>query len=130
MEHFKKKILIITFRYPPMQTAGAYRMVSLAKFLPRFGYKVYILTVRINRGTWNGAIDVSDDYNATIFRTNAVHIGEVSKMLFKGRFSGHGKTRSEFHSKKAGKLKNFLSFFYDNILTFPEPEDGHGTRWA
>jgi glycosyltransferase involved in cell wall biosynthesis len=43
-----KKVLIITFEFPPANNPGALRMSKFAKFLPEFGWEPIILTVARN----------------------------------------------------------------------------------
>ncbi|MBN2033306.1 MAG: glycosyltransferase [Deltaproteobacteria bacterium] len=117
-----KRVLLITYYYPPMQAPGAYRTAAFSKFLPRFGYHVTTLTVRINRYAWNGALTPSTAPGEDIIRTKAAHIGEIAKRLVGRKFLGYGSTKAEFRDKNAGCLKKALVFFYENLLTFPEPE--------
>jgi glycosyltransferase involved in cell wall biosynthesis len=121
--HPSKTVLLITYYYPPMQAPGAYRTVSFAKFLPQYGYDVVTLTVLIDRYTWNGAITPSAMPGENIIiRSKGAHIGEIAKGLFGNRFLGYGRTRAEFLGRNAGPLRKSLGFFYDNLLSFPEPE--------
>ena len=41
-----KKILIITYHFPPYRTSGVYRHLKFAKYLEGFGWSPYILTVK------------------------------------------------------------------------------------
>ncbi len=41
-----KKVLIVAYYFPPMGLGGVQRMHKLAKYLPRFGYDVHVLTVK------------------------------------------------------------------------------------
>lgn len=40
----RKKVLIISYYYPPMNNGGIQRIINFKKYLPQFGYDVYILT--------------------------------------------------------------------------------------
>ena len=42
----KKNILLVSYYFPPLGMAGVGRPCSLYKYLPKFGYKVYVLTVK------------------------------------------------------------------------------------
>jgi len=42
-----KKVLIISFYFPPRKSIGSIRMRGLAKYLPRFGWEPTILTARL-----------------------------------------------------------------------------------
>ena len=65
-----KKVLIVTYYWPPSGNSGVQRIVKFAKYLPEFGWQPIILTV--NMGQYN-AIDKSFEReiseSAKIFRT-------------------------------------------------------------
>jgi glycosyltransferase involved in cell wall biosynthesis len=42
-----KKVLLITYHFPPRPTVGSLRPLGLAKYLPEFGWEVIILTARL-----------------------------------------------------------------------------------
>jgi glycosyltransferase involved in cell wall biosynthesis len=42
-----KKVLIVTYHFPPRPTVGSLRPFGLAKYLPEFGWDVTILTARL-----------------------------------------------------------------------------------
>jgi hypothetical protein len=41
-----KKVLIITYYWPPTGGAGVQRVLKLAKYLPQYGWQPIILTVK------------------------------------------------------------------------------------
>jgi len=41
-----KKVLIIAYHYPPLGGSGVFRTLKFTKYLPRFGFKPYVLTVK------------------------------------------------------------------------------------
>ena len=41
-----KKVLMITYNFPPIVTVGAIRPVKFAKYLPKFGWTPVILTIK------------------------------------------------------------------------------------
>lgn len=43
-----KKILIVTPNFPPEDHVGVYRTYRLVKYLPRYGWKPYVLTIDVN----------------------------------------------------------------------------------
>ncbi len=49
-----KQLLLITYYFPPLAGGGVHRPLKLAKYLPEFGWRPHVLTVR--RGVWN-AVD-------------------------------------------------------------------------
>jgi glycosyltransferase involved in cell wall biosynthesis len=44
------RILFIAYAYPPLPAAGSIRAAGLAKYLPRFGWDVQVLTARLPKG--------------------------------------------------------------------------------
>jgi len=56
----QKKILIITYKFPPMGGIGTRRWVKFAKYLSKLGYQVHILTRDyhfIDKTTWSDDVD-------------------------------------------------------------------------
>ena len=41
-----KKVLMVAYHYPPLSDAGVFRTLKFTKYLPRFGYQPYVLTVK------------------------------------------------------------------------------------
>jgi len=41
-----KKVLIIAYHYPPLGGGGVFRTLKFTKYLPQFGFKPFVLTVR------------------------------------------------------------------------------------
>jgi glycosyltransferase involved in cell wall biosynthesis len=41
-----KKVLLIAYHFPPLGGGGVFRTVKFAKYLPQFGYRPYVLTVK------------------------------------------------------------------------------------
>ena len=41
-----KKVLVITYAFPPMSVVGVYRALKFCKFLPEFGWEPVVLTIK------------------------------------------------------------------------------------
>jgi glycosyltransferase involved in cell wall biosynthesis len=41
-----KKVLVIAYHYPPIGGGGVFRTLKFTKYLPQFGFKPYVLTVK------------------------------------------------------------------------------------
>jgi len=41
-----KKVLIVAYHYPPLGGGGVFRTLKFTKYLPKFGYQPYVLTVK------------------------------------------------------------------------------------
>jgi hypothetical protein len=106
-----------------MIAAGAYRMAAFAKYLPKFGFQPIVLTIKLNRLTWNGPID--DDCskgNYPVHRISGAHFGVIATRLFGKYISGYGKSRQEFRSSKASIVKRLLGFIYDDVISLQDPQ--------
>lgn len=75
-----KKVLIITYYWPPAGGPGVQRVLKFAKYLPMFGWKPIVLTVK--KGEYS-AIDESlvgeIPNNCYIFKTNSIEPNSVYK---------------------------------------------------
>ncbi len=45
-----KRVLVVSFDFPPRRTSAVYRMMGLAKYLPQFGWQPTVLTIRRAEG--------------------------------------------------------------------------------
>lgn len=100
-----KKVLIITFHYPPTNNCGAIRLAKYAKYLPDFGWEPIILTV---------SLDLAGEG-----LKDELIIGKVYRV---------NNERHEF-KKSLRQKQNLLSFFfpffaraYKNFRYYPERE--------
>ncbi len=41
-----KKVLMIAYDYPPLGDGGVFRTLKFTKYLPKFGFQPYVLTVK------------------------------------------------------------------------------------
>lgn len=61
-----KKVLIITYHFPPRPTVGSLRPSGLAKYLPEFGWEVIILTARLPGRPAPGFRVIETPYNVAL----------------------------------------------------------------
>ena len=111
-----KKVLIITYYWPPSGGPGVQRVLKFAKYLPDFGWEPVILTVE------NGeypAIDktLSDEIpeNCIVYKTKSVELSALYKK-FTGMKTGDSipvSTLAQKNTTWKQKLSNFvrLNFF-------------------
>ncbi|NIM97534.1 MAG: glycosyltransferase [candidate division Zixibacteria bacterium] len=118
----QKKVLIVSYLYPPMQAIGSYRILSFAKYLPKYGFRPHIISTVVNKRTWFGPLDKEAGTGEEVVRVGGAQLGALAKQIFDQRLSGFGISRGKFRSSQSSVLKRFLGFFYDEILTFPDPE--------
>jgi glycosyltransferase involved in cell wall biosynthesis len=117
-----RKVLIVTYYYLPMESVGSYRNMAFAKYLPHYGFKPLIMTPIVNRKTWFGPVDLETPIGEQVFRVPGAQVGAIAKWAFGKRLSGFGVSRSDFRLNRSSVLKRLLGFFYDEMLTFPDPQ--------
>jgi len=61
-----KRLLLVTFVFPPSPYIGAVRPAGLAKYLPQFGWEVLVLTSRLPVGNGPKAKVIETDYEDVI----------------------------------------------------------------
>lgn len=61
-----KKVLIISYLFPPDSSIGSQRPYGLSKYLPEYGWEPIILTVRREGGGCNGIRVIETDYDDII----------------------------------------------------------------
>jgi glycosyltransferase involved in cell wall biosynthesis len=65
-----KKVLIIAYHYPPLGGGGVFRTLKFTKYLPRFGYQPYVLTVKNSMyGTKDPTLTEEIPPEAKVYRT-------------------------------------------------------------
>ncbi|MCG2796517.1 MAG: glycosyltransferase [Actinomycetia bacterium] len=125
MENGLRRVLIISYNYPPGGTYGSVRAMKLAKYLPSRGWQPTVLTVSRDR-TRLGSWSVSDGIlpGVKVVRAPFPDILTSVKDLLSGlgllRKSGPGtESRPDLSAGKARSLKSFL-----------EPVFWWAKRWA
>ena len=77
-----KTALIVAYDFPPLRTSGVYRPVKFAKYLPEFGWRPIILTVK-NYST--ACLDQSLLENlpeeARIYRAHSIELKRLEKAI-------------------------------------------------
>lgn len=68
----KKSILIISYYYPPMNNGGIQRILNFKKYLPQFGYDVFILTTN--------SYGLTEQYEEKVFRFSDTGYDYVQNM--------------------------------------------------
>jgi len=119
----KKKVLIITYYWPPAGGPGVQRVLKFVKYLPQFGWEPVVLTVE------NGeypAIDFSLEKDIPegikVYKTKTIEPFRLFKL-----FSGKKKTESispyELVNKKEAGLGKIFHGIKNNIF-FPDARVG------
>jgi hypothetical protein len=124
-----KRILIVSYLFPPLGGIGVQRALSLAKYLPLCGYEVHVLTAR------NAAGPVYDpDLLKSIPAGVRIHNAPTAEIPFVLRqkiwkwTDRKGDRRSHAAVGAGGQQKSFVTSVAQRILC-PEPEI-MWTPWA
>ena len=65
----EKKVLIVSYVFPPMAAVGGHRIVNFCKFLPHYGWKPVVLTVRNGVNTSWDSTPLESLSETTIYRS-------------------------------------------------------------
>ena len=49
----KKRVLIISYHYPPLADVGGQRALAFSKYITEFGWEPYVLSVKNPDKTWS-----------------------------------------------------------------------------
>ena len=80
MSYGKRKILIISYTWPPMEGVGLIRALKFAKYLPAYGWQPIVLTVK--SGMKSGNSDPATLPGVQVFRTDYRDvIGDIKGLL-------------------------------------------------
>jgi len=127
-----RKVLIISYDFPPFRTSGIYRPLKFAKHLPQFGWEPIILTAK------NPYVDVVDETLLTeipsglkVHRAFSIDLAKINdatyKLLFRSNKSDPLKEENLPSKKSNGNTSLFLSMkdwlkrhFFSPLNTFAE----------
>jgi len=73
-----KKILLISYHFPPSQAVGGLRVANFARYLPQSGWKPFVLTVQDKYIVNQDSQRLQDLENVTIYKT--IKLPEVVKL--------------------------------------------------
>jgi len=109
-----KKVLIISYYFPPNGGAGAMRALKFLKYLPSFGWEPFIVTVKNPYSFMEDHSLEKDIKNSdNIYYTKALLIGNFFRRFFKY------KPKINFDNKRKSKVsENFekIFIFFKNIF--------------
>jgi glycosyltransferase involved in cell wall biosynthesis len=70
-----KKVLVISFDFPPRRTSAVYRMTGLTRSLPQFGWQPTVLTVRLAGGDQEPKLLEKLPSEMRVVRTRYLRVG-------------------------------------------------------
>ena len=119
-----KKVLIITYYWPPSGGAGVQRWLKFAKYLPEFGYDVHVLTVRPDRATYpqrDESLLQQVPANITVHCTDTSDPYAIYALFGKGAPSSG--FANDHVSGVKGLIKTLARFVRGNLFV-PDPRKG------
>lgn len=115
-----KKILIISYCYPPYNAPGGMRPYSLAKYLNKKIYEVTVLTYNYYESTYG----LDPSFNEEIKGVKLIRLGDINN--FKKTKMGFNKDKLIQKSKKLFIIRalkflfKYVILFVDDFINFPD----------
>ncbi|MFY9154147.1 MAG: glycosyltransferase family 4 protein [Prolixibacteraceae bacterium] len=118
-----KKVLIITYYWPPSGGAGVQRWLKFAKYLPEFGWQPIILTVDPNYASYpqrdeSLSFEISSD--CLVYTTKSFELYNIYKLISGKKEVPYGGFANESKETSFQKISKFLR---GNFL-LPDPRKG------
>lgn len=120
-----KKLLVITYYWPPSGGAGVQRWLKFVKYLAQMGWEVHVITVDDAVATYpqrDASLPQQLEGNVTIHRTDTREPYRYYSMLTGGKVPSAGFANEETGTS-AGLLKRFARFVRGNVF-IPDPRKG------
>jgi len=135
----KKRVLIISYYFPPLGGGGVQRTLKFAKYLPLFGWEPIILTVsNPDSPLWDYSLLSELPFDTQVFRVPSFELSRWEKRFFTlfkpGTKSSKEKKCKEFHPLKDTnltnpKLKTLLKRIYIFLTSWLRIPD-HKVGWV
>ncbi|HAQ20156.1 MAG TPA: hypothetical protein DCR40_13140 [Prolixibacteraceae bacterium] len=118
-----KKVLIITYYWPPSGGAGVQRWLKFAKYLPEFGWQPVILTVDTEYASYpqrDESLLSEVDPGCLVYTTKSFELYNLYKLVSGKKEVPYGGFANE---SKEGLLQKTSKFLRGNFL-LPDPRKG------
>ena len=118
-----KKVLIITYYWPPSGGAGVQRWLKFAKYLPEYGWQPVILTVDPSCASYpqrDESLSAEIDPQCMVYTTKSFELYNLYKLLSGKKEVPYGGFANE---SKEGLLQKASKFLRGNFL-LPDPRKG------
>jgi glycosyltransferase involved in cell wall biosynthesis len=118
-----KKVLIITYYWPPSGGAGVQRWLKFAKYLPEYGWQPVILTVDPEYASYpqrDESLLSEIDPNCLVYTTKSFELYNLYKLISGKKEVPYGGFANE---TKEGLLQKLFKFIRGNFL-LPDPRKG------
>jgi len=123
MIQIMKKVLIITYYWPPSGGAGVQRWLKFAKYLPEFGWQPVILTVDPEYASYpqhDESLFAEVDSNCLVYTTKSFELYNLYKWVSGKKEVPYGGFANE---SKEGLFQKASKFLRGNFL-LPDPRKG------
>jgi len=130
-----KKILLITYHFPPSPAVGGLRIEKFAKYLPEYNWNPYVLTAKDNLHKNMDLERLDELRNLKIYKARPLPTSDVmflkikeayKKITNKGSSDTKEKTKQENHGGKEfppkEKIGTKLKRYIFSIMTLPDSE--------
>ncbi len=115
-----KKVLIVTYHFPPRSTVGSLRPAGLAKYLPKFGWEAVILTARLP-GRPAPEFKVIETHYDDSFGFGKRFLGIDSEQNLMTQIA---QLKKKLHIRSERSALDFLLVAWGEITAYPDPQKG------
>ena len=118
-----KKVLVITYYWPPSGGAGVQRWLKNSKYLAELGHEVHVLTLDENSASYpveDLTLEKEIHPNITVHKTKSFEILQMYSKLFGKKNLPHG----GFANVETKSLKSRLMRFIRGNFFLPDPRKG------
>lgn len=118
-----KKVLIITYYWPPSGGAGVQRWVKFVKYLPALGIEPYVLTVHPDYATYpqtDPTLEKDIPQTVKIFHTKSFELYSLYKKVSSNKEVPYG---GFANTKKVNLKEKMIRFIRGNFI-IPDPRKG------
>ena len=118
-----KKVLIITYYWPPSGGAGVQRWLKFAKYLPEYGWQPVILTVDPKYASYpqrDESLVAEVDPQCLVFTTKSFELYNLYKLISSKKEVPYG---GFANASKEGLFQKLSKFLRGNFL-LPDPRKG------
>ena len=116
-----RKVLILTYWYPPKNVIGAVRLTKFAKYLSQFGWEPVVVTVDPRTDLYTKTGKLHDDLvSGNVYRTGDWSYNELLYALYRRIRPQRDPGNAAAGATAAVNRENFLSKLYRQIFCFPD----------
>lgn len=122
----KKRVLLISYLFPPIGGAGVQRNLKYVKYLPDFDWQPYVLTVKdINYYLYDKSLTHEVPLQAQVIRTESLDPLRVSNLLLRSSRTSHT-VEGAVHNRRFTEASAAVMIYrrIRDLLAFPDAQIG------